>query len=435
MNNTQPTAPTSPSPPITAALVSVGGAHAPVLHVLRQHRPPHVWYFCSAGSRSNADDIQRQLDWHPAPRFIEVERFEELGPCYRELRRKLPEILAETKVPPAEVLVDYTGGTKTMSAALVLAAIELFQQFSYVGGQQREKAGLGIVVDGRERTLYQDNPWTQLALREIERARDLWAGCQFEPAAKVLRAVAPRVPLRLRFEAMATLADGLAARHRLDFPEATRRLHEAIRRIRLIFEADPTRGPLPLAENTLQLCEACATPTASQTLLRELLDNTLRTAAQGRYEDAAARLYRAMEMQGQLWLAEATNGLFTNGKCQPENAAQLPPALRSLPFCQPDDAGEIKLSLEQTFRALAALGHPRAQAIVADLDAKDPTGKARSRFRAATEKRNASILAHGVLPIGRDGFGQMKTIATDFLGFDLIREANPIPPLDPRWFE
>ncbi len=87
-------------PPIAAALVSVGGAPAPILHVLRHHRPAHVWYFCSGGSRPNADDIQHQLEWQPQARFIEVERFEELGPCYRELRRKLPDILAETQRSP-----------------------------------------------------------------------------------------------------------------------------------------------------------------------------------------------------------------------------------------------------------------------------------------------------------------------------------------------
>ena len=422
--------PPTPPPTITAALVSVGGSPAPVLHVLRQHRPAHVWYFCSAGSRANADDIQRQLDWHPAPRFLEVERFEELGPCYRELRRKLPDILAETKVPPAEVLVDYTGGTKTMSAALVLAAAELFQQFSYIGGEQREKGGLGIVLDGKERALYQGNPWTELAIREVERARDLWAGCQFETAARLLRQVAPRVPLRLRFEALATLADALAARHRLDFAEATRRLREAIGRIRPIFEANPAATPLPLAEKALQICERCSAPNASPTLLRELLDNALRTAAQGRYEDAAARLYRAKEMQAQLWLADATGGLFTNGRCKPENTAQLPDALKALPFCQPDARGEIKLSLEQSFLALNALGHEPARAIAADIALG-----VKSRFRAATEKRNASILAHGVQPIGADGFEQMKQIATDFLAFDLAREAHPISPLDPQWFE
>jgi len=422
--------PSTPPPQITAALVSVGGSPAPVLHVLRQHRPAHVWYFCSTDSRAKADDIQRQLDWHPAPRFIEVARFEELGPCYRELRRKIPEILAETKVPPAEVLVDYTGGTKTMSAALVLAAAELFQQFSYVGSEQRDKGGLGIVLDGKERALYQGNPWAELAIREVERAHDLWAGCQFEVAANLLRLVAPRVPLRLRFEAMATLADAMAARHRLDFPKATGLCHQAIRQIRPIFEGTPAASPLPIAEDALQLCQTCAAPTASPALLRELLDNALRTAAQGRYEDAAARLYRAMEMQAQLWLADATRGLITNGRCKPENTAQLPDALKALPFCQPDARGEIKLSLDQSFLALAALGHERARAIAADiaLDKK-------SRFRAATEKRNASILAHGVQPIGADGFEQMKHIATDFLGFDLTREAHPIPPLDPQWFE
>lgn len=419
---------------ISAALVSVGGAPAPILHVLRQHRPAHVWYFCSAGSRANADAIQAQLDWHPAPRFIEVERFEELGPCYRELRRKIPDILAETKVPPAEVLVDYTGGTKTMSAALVLAGVELFQRFSYVGGEQREKAGLGIVLDGKERTLYQTNPWTELAIREVERARDLWAACQFETAANVLRAVAPRVPMQKRFEAFAELCDGLAARHRLDFGEAQRRLRGAIGRLRPIFEGQAD-GPLQLAQEALAMCESCAAAHSSESLLRELLDNALRTAAQGRYEDAAARLYRAMEMQGQLWLAEAMGGLFVNGRCKPEDVDKLPDALKALPFCQPDEHGEIKLSLEECFRALAALGHERARVIVADLDAKDAAGKTKSRWRAATEKRNTSILGHGVSPIGKDGFEQMKQIATEFLGFDLGCERHPIPPLDVCWFE
>jgi CRISPR-associated protein (TIGR02710 family) len=415
---------------VTAMLVSVGSTEPPILHVLRTYRPKHVWYFCSADSRTQAEKIQEQLDWHPAPRFIEVDRFEELGPCYRILRQKIRDILAETKVPPEEVLVDYTGGTKTMSAALVLAAVELFHQFSYVGGHRRDKGRLGIVLDGEEHVLYQGNPWAELAIREIERARDLWAACQFENTAETLRAVAPKVPLQRRFEAIATLADAMAARHRLDFSGAARRLYEAINRLRPIFEGKPTPNPLTIAEQTKKLCDECAADTANQKLLRELLDNALRTAAQSRYEDAAARLYRAMEMQAQIWLAEKTAGLFVNGRCKPENVNQLPDALKTLPFCRPNDRGEIKLSFEQCLLALAAIGHPQAKAIKADIDLGE-----KSRFRTATEKRNASILAHGVQPIGRDGFDQMTKIASEFFGFDLSREENPIPPLDPAWFE
>jgi hypothetical protein len=44
---------------------------------------------------------------------------------------RLPELLRKWRIDPHEVIVDYTGGTKTMSAALVLAATQRFHQFSY----------------------------------------------------------------------------------------------------------------------------------------------------------------------------------------------------------------------------------------------------------------------------------------------------------------
>lgn len=435
MNTTSANTLAQPEPSISAALVSVGGSPEPILYVLQRYHPAHIWYFCSPLSRPLADQIHQLLDWHPDRDIIEVERFEELGPCYLALRKAIPELLKKWRVQPEQVLVDYTGGTKTMSAALVLAAIEHFQHFSYVGGEQREKGGLGVVIEGKEKAHFQANPWSQLAIREVERACDLWDACEFEAAARVLREVAPRVPAQQRFLAFAELAEGMAARHRLDFHEAAKRLRPLIRRISLIFEAYSTATPLPLVQHTLDLCEACTCNKASDVFLRELLDNALRTARQGRYEDAAARLYRAMEMQGQIWLAEATGGLFINGKCKEEHLPLLPEQVRNLDFCKPDEHGEIKLGLEQVFRALAALGHERARRIVADIETKNADGETASRWRAATEKRNAGILAHGVTPVGKDGFEEMKRIATEFLGFDLEHEANPIPPLDPQWFK
>ncbi|WCJ60668.1 TIGR02710 family CRISPR-associated CARF protein [Fontisphaera persica] len=416
-------------PPISAILASVGGTPKPILHILHKYRPKHVWYFCSAGSRARAEEIQAQLDWHPTPRFIEVERYEELGPCYCELRRKIPEILKETKVAPNEVLVDYTGGTKTMSAALVLAAVEIFQQFSYVGGEQREKAGLGIVVDGREYTLYLTNPWSSLAIREIERAKDLWNSCQFETVARLLQNTAPLVPHKLQFEAIALLAEAMAHRHHLNFGKAESNLRKLRGQIPLLFDGRRDYGLQDFIEQTHELCKQCQLESANNTLLRELLDNALRTARQGRFEDAAARLYRAMEMQGQIWLAEATHEAFINGRLK--DRRMLPSQLADFEPCLRPDSQEIRLSLEQTFQALARLGHRRAQDIVTDMQ----SGRKNSRWRTATEKRNASILAHGNQPIGEDGFKEMKQIAADFLGFDLEKQANPIPPLEPAWLE
>lgn len=415
---------------IRAVLISVGGAPSPILHVLGLHRPSHVWYFCSTGSREIADTIHAQLDWHPYPDFIEEERFEELGPCYRTLREKIPELLRKWKLSASEVLVDYTGGTKTMSAALVVAAIEVFNQFSYVGGTQREKGGLGITVDGKERVLYQDNPWSELAIREVERSRDLWTSCQFDSAARILRDVAPRVPHRLRFETIADFADAMGARHRLSFKLAKNLLGPLFGKLRLLFDGQDNFGFLDTVARSKEICDACAQGYGNDIFLREILDNTLRTAAQSRFEDAAARLYRAMEMQGQIWLREATNNAFVNGRCRAEDISRLPDALRNLDCCRPQETGQIDLSLDQIFLALSVLGHEDAKRITADIAlAKE----SKSTWRAATEKRNTSILAHGVSPVGEDGFNDMRKTAAGFLGFDLTSEANPIPALDPRW--
>jgi len=132
-------------------------------------------------------------------------------------------------------------------------------------------------------------------------------------------------------------------------------------------------------------------------------------------------------------LAAATGNLFVNGRCNKADVAKLPDVLKSLPFCQPDERDEIKLSLEQLFLALAVLGHDRARGIAADLQATDANGKTKSRWRTATEKRNTSILAHGVSPVGAEGFAAMKQLAAEFLGFDVVCETHPIRPLDPQW--
>ena len=71
------------------------------------------------------------------------------------------------------------------------------------------------------------------------------------------------------------------------------------------------------------------------------------------------------------------------------------------------------------------LGSP---SVVSDLE----KGHGGSRWRKATAERNTSILVHGVQPIGADGFVEMKELATEFLGFDLSLEVNPIPPLNSR---
>lgn len=64
-----------------------------------------------------------------------------------------------------EVIVDYTGGTKVMALALVLATIKYGGDYAYINGTERSKDGVGIVVPGTEKVLFRSNPWNSIVYR------------------------------------------------------------------------------------------------------------------------------------------------------------------------------------------------------------------------------------------------------------------------------
>lgn len=415
-----------------ALLVSVGGSPSPIKYVIQKHTPEHIWFFCSDGSRNKAEEILKEVkkqDYHPNARFIEVLQYEELGPCYLELRKKIPELLKEHKIDPEEVLVDYTGGTKTMSAALVLAAVECFKNFSYVGGKQRTNDGTGIVMDGQEKWIYQLNPWKELAVREIEKAIALWNEYLFDAAANIIEEAAKLVPQKEKFKTIAKIARGMAARHHFNFNSAVKHLGDAHRILPALYDGKDASDLMDFVRSSLEICQKCREQDPSVAdktiILRELLDNCLRCEKQQRYEDAAATLYRAMELQVQIWLEESTNGAFKLGRLQKD--CELPEQLKGKDYCKPDQNGEIKLALEKCIEALNDLGDRRVEKIFPQL-------KKGSDWRKATEKRNAGIRAHGLTPVDAEAFNEMKRVASELLGFNLNREHNPILPMDQRWF-
>jgi len=446
----------STRPPIRAALVSVGGSPDPILYTLKKDKPSHVWYFCSEGSRNSegsrkiADEIQEQLDWNPKCDYIEETRFEELGPCYQALRTQIPELLKKWKIKPENVIVDYTGGTKTMSAALVLAGVEIFKQFSYIGGRQRTKNGLGITLWGQEKAIYQDNPWNQLAIRDIEHACDLWNAYQFEPAGKLISETSQRVDKPLKFEAMSNLAFAMAARQALDFKKARKSLNILTKQLPPFFDGKDNYHLLDFIEDSKELCAKCSnalkhsktnkSESLKSTLMREILDNTLRTAKEGRYADAASRLYRAMEMQAQIWLELALPGVFSDGRCPEEKIPNIPESLRQQNYCKPTHRKDIRLGLEPIIYSLAHLIKNKlcklpetTEHIILNINS-DLAKEQKSQLRKATENRNKSILNHGLKPVSLEDFKSMSSIASELFTFDLTQETNPIPNLDPRWF-
>jgi hypothetical protein len=271
-------------------------------------------------------------------------------------------------------------------------------------------------------------------VREIERARDLWEATHFDAAADTLEAAAGKVPQKILFLTVGNLARGLAARHRLHFKDAQTFFGEAARVLPSLLDGRGLDHQLTtFARQSAQLCGALKGESPDRLLLlNELLDNTLRTAAQNRFEDAAARLYRCMEMRLQIWLEEKTNGLFTNGVCPSQKIPpSWPTGLEPLgSLARHPEWGGIQLPLREIIKTLHSLHDERVAAMMEDYALCKS-----SRIQNVARLRNQGILAHGTSAVGAEGFEEFKTVASEFFGFDLSRERNPIPSLDPRWLQ
>ena len=216
-----------------AMLVSLGGSPEPVLYTLGQQQPEYILFFVSAESAGQIQGIIRELHISVGISAVSCRRQRRsLGDCYRALRDHLPSKLAQWGLSPQELLVDYTGGTKSMSAAIVLATIEQAHRYSYVGGVERDKGGVGVVLGGRERMHYIQNPWREVAREERKCISLLFATARYETARQEIQGMLAHVEDGEKefWQAMAVLVEGYgdwdnfnprSAKNKLDVPLAS----------------------------------------------------------------------------------------------------------------------------------------------------------------------------------------------------------------------
>lgn len=80
-----------------------------------------------------------------------------------------------------------------MSVASALATIEKVSRFSYVGGTERTKEGVGVVINGKEKMIFSDNPWNQMALLRKREISLLFNQGRYAPALDTTRRIIPLV--------------------------------------------------------------------------------------------------------------------------------------------------------------------------------------------------------------------------------------------------
>jgi CRISPR-associated protein (TIGR02710 family) len=398
-----------------AVIVSVGGTKEPIVNTLRAEHPGFVCFLASHQSVDQIADIKREVAGDFADEKVLIDDPEDLVGCYRQALESLRRVEARG-FARSETIVDYTGGTKAMTAALAMAAASLGVCFSYVGGHARTKGGLGVVTSGSERRRVEVDPLRLFAVEEKRRIALYFNRYQYLAAAAALRELLPSQGdrERLLLESMLRITEAYAAWDRFDhtaaleqLPAARRQLAERAR----VAETSEYGALLDAVErNIAVLGELCRkTKKFSRlhpALAADLLANADRRMLEGKYDDAVARLYRALELLGQCAFEEQV-GVAT-GKVPVD---QLPARLQE-EFARKyaDESRTAKLPLAATYQVLAELGHPAGRRF------RDQ----QEDFRKIMNARNESILAHGRSPVAE---GMAKSLRALLAGF-LLQDAH-----------
>ncbi len=295
-----------------AMIISVGGTADPVAKTLEAHRPEFVCFYCSESTVENVGAIKAKARGSGLAfrnRNVMISDPEDLAACYRAALEACDRT-EEAGYATEQVTVDYTGGTKTMSAALVLATVNRGYGFSYVGGTARDKQGQGTVLPGHEvvRTGMM-SPWRLFAVEEKRTFAALFNRHLYGAAAEVLERTLDREPSERRLlTALAELARGYKHWDAFRHAEAKGHLKAGLDGLAIWLEARSDPGLAELlrgARENLEFLNRLQEDSRgfrrkSRLQVVDLLSNAERRARVGRADDAVGRLYRALELVGQI---------------------------------------------------------------------------------------------------------------------------------------
>ncbi len=374
----------------TTLLCTVGGSYQPIVKAIEHLRPDHVCFICSdddpatgnKGSytqvegkgnviKAHFQDEKPSLPNIPTQTGLQAEQVTVLRvdpDNLDDIYRTLIDWLSGRDRRAERLVADYTGGTKTMSAALVAVALDEGIKLQLVSGS---RSNLVKVESGAEYVAPAAVSESRFR-RQLAQAMAPWQRHSYDESALILEKIEPPSPPELRgeYERAIGVSRALAAWDRFDHKSA----RDILSRYRPILGRfwGPLLGSLDLINN----------PERSEPMrLLDLWRNAERRATQGRYDDAVARTYRLLEWSAQ-WILQTRAGIATNDV--PED--KIPPGIELTRNRQ----GQYQAGL---FNAWAMVANYGGEAVAEFWDAEEQS------MLDLLKSRNHSILAHGFEPI------------------------------------
>ncbi len=393
-------------------IATVGGTPEPIIKSIEHHKPRYVYFIPSPETEHKVDEVINRLGTAPFKFKHQVKTItnhEDIVKTYRICNQLFNELESEG-LKAKQIIIDITGGTKVMSAALVLAAADYGCQISYVGGPSRTKNGVGIVQDGSEKTTRNLHPFELIAKSDKERFCLNFNTYRFEAAIDDANKIKAKGGGRLGalFDYMRKFCVGYRDWDMFRYSSCIQDIESGINGIRKLNENGPfeprylERFIASVANNVKHL-KSIEKDDFSEGLVKELVANACRRAEEGKYDDAVARLYRACEMLAQVGIME----LFGH-KTKEFPLNSLLPEIRIELFSRDPEDAKKDLGFKKAFQILARMRH-KYGLIYAENE---------EELRSIINVRNDSILAHGTTPITKEKYERLHKIFREAFGID-----------------
>ncbi|MBI2917265.1 MAG: TIGR02710 family CRISPR-associated protein [Chloroflexi bacterium] len=391
-----------------AMVITVGTGTAgadivrPLVKTVKDTDPDFLVMLVSEASRDNAAKVAVAVGFGPDKHEVRVLRFPDDVKKTFQGSLDAMRMLVGKGYQPQQVVVDYTSGTKAMTAGVALAGAAFrCATLKYITGERRN----GIVLPGTEQFL-SIPPAGILAVSQVQAATELARKLRFDAAAQVLDGIPEGLLSQYDHELRGSLAHLVSAYRSWDLFNHKFFCGEygAVRWDKTELAAFKLKDKAVLGR-LVSMAKSLEDGRASPDVLADLFNNAERRKMEGRYDDAVARLYRMVEALAQ-WALLERHGISTGNVDLLAGLASRVPAqqIQRLESRRDRADGAIKIGLEESMGLLDALG---------DLVGKDFW--AAKRLRAILKKRNNSILAHGFTPVSGEDcealFGEVRRLA------------------------
>ncbi len=404
----------------TILFVTVGGSHQPIVTAIQTLKPDRVIFICSAGEQSSIPlvigagtpcevrkgseivdrlpNIPTQANlgskFQPTTDLVVLDNLDNLADCYQKIVAKIQEI--QRTSPLSTIKADYTGGTKTMTASLAIAAIHYQVELHLTTGT---RVDLIRVEEGEMTNRVQVAP--VLVQQTIDHYLPVFLQQYNYPGAITQLTQLPSIGAiasgqKRTIQVLKDICQGFEAWDRFDHAAAMtslknyRQYPEIESRVIFLRKVIDSRReiddkvPIKLSDER-----------HGYEIVQDLLLNADRRATQDRYDDAVGRLYRALELLAQVRLWQKYR--IRTGSL---DKSKLPGNIQG-GYENHDELGLFKSYQLLTQMNLEPIGRLYQQH--------------KQDIKKVLRKRNESLFAHGFSPITAEDYTGMHQAIEDFI--------------------